>query len=132
MSLNGRKDALDADPAAYKATKKATEEMKAALAELDRAIPKLPGDLSPAFRDAAWKRRERVLSDLSGWAVATGGSALPVAPAAEQVKPAAEGFAAWCGKLQALAKDFPLNREILTPADRPDLAWESKEPRVLE
>ena len=105
--------------------------MKAALSELDRAFPKLPGDLSPSFRDAAWKQREQELRDLSTWAVA-GGDALPVPPTAEQIKPAIERFGAWCGKLQALAKDFPLNREILTPADRPDLAWEKKEPQFWQ
>jgi hypothetical protein len=60
--------------------------------------------------------------------VPSGNALLPVPPAPDAVAAAAERFNAWCANLKELAKSYPITKQILTPADLPELLqWEKKD-----
>ncbi|MDB5294037.1 MAG: hypothetical protein JWO31_20, partial [Phycisphaerales bacterium] len=123
-------DALAADPAAFKRAKARAADVKTALVELDKRFPAVRlTALSEPFADAAYARRERDLRALSEWAA--GPDPAPPAtgdPAAVAVDARGAAYADWTDKLTALGKDFPVAKELLSPADRPDKAWADKEP----
>ena len=68
-ALKSQADALAADQPLFARTKKATEELKAALSALDQDFPPVPLGLSEAFASAAWDKRESELEALTQWAV---------------------------------------------------------------
>jgi hypothetical protein len=70
---------------------------------------------------------------LSDWAAAPEPTPpTDLADFAAKVGELGSAYSAWCGKLPALAKDFPIQKELLTVADRPDLAWAAKEKAFWE
>ncbi|HEX8912627.1 MAG TPA: hypothetical protein VF796_09745, partial [Humisphaera sp.] len=127
----GKLAAFQADPPAFKRAKAQAEAVREALADTGRQFPLGAEGLGEELSAAAFERRESILKDLSGWADPAGpaGGRPPTAEQVEQtVKAGGEAYAAWCEKLKALAKDFPITREVLTPADRPDKKWLAADP----
>ena len=110
--------ALAREPERFLVLRKQTQEFWNALAELDRAFPVPPKDLAPQFAAAAAKKREQALDSLlSGHEVASLSAKSPVLEAA------ASAYGQWSANLAELARDFPIAKELLGPADRPDEKW---------
>lgn len=123
-----RADELAKNAESFKAAKDKAVLVRDVLAELDKQFPAVPAGLSEQFAAAALERRERDLRPLSDWAEAADAS--PPADLddfATRVTDRGEAYKAWCVKLRSLARDFPIAKEMLTPADRPDRGWAAKE-----
>jgi formylglycine-generating enzyme required for sulfatase activity len=119
-TINRSAEDLAREPDRFLVLRKTTQQFWNALAELDRAFPAPPKDLSAPFATAAARKREQALDGLLR---TTEVSALD--PSSPALKSAAAAFTQWSADLAELAKDFPISKELLTPEDRPDLKWQS-------
>ncbi len=104
-----------------------TDRLRQLLAELDRVYPRPPADLAAPLLATAKDRRERDLGRLLAEFNPKTSQAIPTTE-----KAVADGFVAFCADLRGLAKDFPIRRELLTLADRPDEKWHHDKPSFWE
>ena len=121
--------ALGRDAEAFKRRKVQADAVREALTDLDKFPLKVTG-FPEAFQSAVLAKRDAELSGLSRWSVPSADG--EVSPpdreaAAKAVDERVRAFEAWCGLLWDLATEFPIGRELLTPADRPDRKWAERD-----
>jgi formylglycine-generating enzyme required for sulfatase activity len=118
QSLSAAAPALDRDRLAFLDIKATSARYRQSLIDLGQAFTRPPATLTPPFAAAAMARREQLLKQsLADIDDKTGRIDLSAAHSISG------NFDEWILELARLNGDFPLRQPILTPADRPDLAW---------
>jgi hypothetical protein len=121
QSLTAAAPALDHDRLSFLNTKASTIRFRQSLVDLGQSFTRPPTTLTPPFAAAALARREQLLKQSLG---AIDGQTGRLDSSA--VQSASGNFDEWILELARLNGDFPLRQPILTPTDRPDLAWAKK------
>jgi formylglycine-generating enzyme required for sulfatase activity len=99
-----------------------TVRLRDVLTELD-LLPQPPEDLNEAFAAAAMQHRESRLGAILERMNAADPQLEP-----DELQAEREAMTRWFDDLRALAGDFPIGNRLLTIEDRPDEAWQAKNP----
>ncbi|HEX4793927.1 MAG TPA: SUMF1/EgtB/PvdO family nonheme iron enzyme [Humisphaera sp.] len=113
-------DEMAADRAKFEAYQAQAKGLYELLHNLDSEFPAVPTGLPEAFTLTARNHREQELARLLPLINTQTATLDP-----DKLKAAEQEFTEWTNDLSALAKDFPITREVLTLDDRPDLQWKT-------